>query len=330
MNRIEFIDQFIDQFKDKSVFHISDNDTDGTTCIILGEIYIEPLCSVYLPYMNSDRTFSDQYIYDNIENFDIILFTDIAPNLDLLNYIKNLNKTIIICDHHDTSYEVLKDENIEQYYYTIEDCGAKILFDKIFENSRPPKAVKEYVELVSIYDTWKKDNPLWQQANDVMDLHIGSINYSVDDSYKANYRYIKNMKLKLKFNSNFYFTNSDKEIIQERKRKREEAYKKCLKTLEKRKDSYGNLYLYVELSSSISQICNRLLEENREYKYICCLNTYYKVVHLHKISLRSVGSFNTLLISEKYDGGGHKNASSFYLEDDKIFKKFVKGEIHLI
>ncbi len=319
---------FIDQFKDKSVFHISDKDTDGVSCICIVEIYIEPLCSVYLPYMNSDRTFSDQYIYDNIENFDIILFTDIAPTLDLLNYIKNLNKTIIICDHHDTSYEVLKDENIEQYYYTIEDCGAKILFDKIFENSRPPKAVKEYVELVSIYDTWKKNNPLWQQANDVMDLHMGSVNYSVDDSYKANYKYIKNMKLKLKFNSNFYFTNSDKKIIQERKRKREEAYKKCLKTLEKRIDNQGLKYIYCELPTSISNIGNRLVEENSEYSYVAIYNSYYKIKDLMKISLRSI-DYKVNNIAEIYGGGGHPFSASFLFNDIEQFEKFRKGEVHL-
>src|SRR5690606_27000899 len=118
--------------------------------------------------------------------------------------------------HHDTSYEILKNENIKHYYYTSDFCGTKIFFDKLSEGTRPKKIIKDVVDLVDTYDCWKKTSILWNRANDFMDLHMGSINYSLTESYKANYSFMKNMKLKLKFNNNFEFTESDLGIIRNR------------------------------------------------------------------------------------------------------------------
>ena len=147
------MNKFLEMFKDKKVMHITDSDTDGVMCCILGEMFIEPLCSVFLPYMNNDRSFTDIEL-QNVDMSDVILFTDIAPDLNLLDYIRrhSSEKIIVICDHHDTSYEILKNENIKHYYYTSDFCGTKIFFDKLSEGTRPKKIIKDVVDLVDTYD----------------------------------------------------------------------------------------------------------------------------------------------------------------------------------
>ena len=158
---------------------------------------------------------------------------------------------------------------------------------------------------------------------------MGSINYSLTESYKANYSFMKNMKLKLKFNNNFEFTESDLGIIRNRKNKRNDIYKKSCKILEKRIDNQGNKYLYVAMPSSISILGNRFLEDNPDYIYIAIHNSYFKIKDEMKISLRSLG-YPVNLIAKEYGGGGHKESASFSFSDREKFEKFVKGDFHLI
>jgi len=326
------MNKFMEMFKDKNVVHVSDSDLDGVSCILEGEVFIEPICASYYPYMNADRGFKDIPM-DIVELADVVLFTDIVPTVNLYNELKTMGKVIIICDHHETSKIELNELNIEHYYYieNNEQCGAMILFNNIFEGQRPPRVVKEYINLVSIYDTWKEKSELWKEAGDLFDYHIGSVNYQIrDNPYFANANYLKNMKMKFKFNDRFEYTKNDLDIIQDRRNKRQAVYEKCLSTLEKRIDNKGTKYLYVEMTSGISQIGNRFLTENPDYTYVAIWNTYSLIKADHKISLRSVEGFAVNEIASLWGGGGHKNSASFHFESTNEFEQFKSGKVHLI
>ena len=81
----------IEQFKDKNVLLESHCDLDGIGSIILYKYFIESYTKSSMIY-SSD--YPDMEIFDeNKYKFnDIIIFTDIAPSVELYNQLKKLNK----------------------------------------------------------------------------------------------------------------------------------------------------------------------------------------------------------------------------------------------
>ena len=60
-----------------------------------------------------------------------------------------------------------------------------------------------------------------------------------------------------------------------------------------------------------SDVGNRLAEESKAAGLAPMGVVCYEVEGKMKVSLRSVGDFDTTSISKRHSGGGHRNASSF-------------------
>lgn len=326
--------KFLDRFRNQNVYAFFDSDLDGIGSRIVYHYYIEPLVKRGFITNSSQRDMSD-FNQDYSDKSDVILFTDIAPTVELYNKLISEGKEVIICDHHDTSYRDLQECNIpeENYFYSTTDCGCMILFKNCSQERRIQKCVFQFVELVNTYDTWQENSSLWPEAKKLNNTLWGSINWFDDksDTDRAN-TFIERQLLKFSKGKYFYFTNYEEELHQKAFLKEKSNLSEAKRTLSIREDNSLNKYGYFECNSKLSFVASTLLKEYPYLDYICGYSTFSSKVKNEpttNVSLRSREPFDVSLIAKKYGGGGHPQASGVELPED-IFKDLRKGKIHLI
>ena len=192
------------------------------------------------------------------------------------------------------------------------------------------------VELTNTYDLWNEESPFWQEAKDLSTSLFGHMDwkrilYSAfpPTETEKSEKFIDVSLSKIDKAKEFFFTNFELDKIQEAKEKEKKQYDACKQKIQFRVDGKGNKYAFISASTKVSLVANRLLKEYRDkIDYITVLNTYEK--ESKHISIRSLGDFDTLSISELWDGGGHKAASAFNFKDNEKFNEFISGKIHLL
>lgn len=323
-------------FQDKSVIHISDIDLDGISCVILSKYFIENNCKSIKYICTGDRTMSE--IPDDIFEYesDIFLFTDITPTIEFAKEIIARNKQLCLVDHHETANEIFSsiDMSNHKYYYTEEICTTKLLYNLIIESSsckRENRVIKRFVDLVDTYDCWRDEHEDWENAKDLHYLKNKSVDWFGNKSgYDKNRFFINNTINKFQEDRKFFYKYDELKKIRAEREKENKNYNKAKKKLEKRIDSNGNNYIYVECPSQISVIANKLLKENNDVDYALCRSTYFKAVDDRSLSLRSSNNFDVKLIAESYGGGGHISAAGFQANDDQEYKDLISGNKHPI
>jgi len=320
---------YFKEFENKSILHISDSDLDGVSSRIVGEWYLKPYSKIYTPLNTGERQFTD-FDFSLAEQYDIIIFTDIAP--PSIEFIEKLGKEkVFIFDHHQTSRDVLGD--LDRYVFSLDMCGAKLFYTELLKGrSRRKAIIDRYIELTNIYDMWKIESDDWNSAKYLNYILYGYVNWNFAHIQKDTEKYEKFINIQLsKFvqYDNFFFTNYEKRLIEKALQREEQAYLNSKKKLQFRIDNEGNTYAYTECSTKVSITASKLLNElNDKIVYIAILNTFDK--NDLKVSLRSLGNFDTTYITEKWSGGGHKNASAFKFQNNEDLENFRSGKIHLI
>lgn len=323
------------RLKDKKIYFFSDTDLDGVSARAIAEYYIKPIAKRFYVTNSAERDMKD-FNYEYMKLSDIILFTDIAPTPKLLEEMYNLNKIVIICDHHISSYEQIR--NIikeEDYYFTTEKCGTKILFDALTEKTRLKKVIYQFVELVNCYDLWDDNSISWKQATRLNHVLMETVEwFNKNPMYDKYEKFVTNQLYKFNSTKTFHLTAYEEELADNGTKKVQTNYDQAKKSMKKRIDNSNQKYAYCECNSKMSLVSNRLLKENSDIDYFVFHSVYKEQVKNDpngKISLRSQknSDTNVALIAEKWNGGGHKNASGceLSLED---FEMFRKGKIHLI
>jgi len=324
---------FLEQFRDKDIYLVTDADFDGVSSHIVAKLHLEPIVRTFLYTLTFDRDMSE-FMMEYANKSEIIIFVDIAPTVDLYNKLKELKKEIFIFDHHITSYTDLQSTVESNYFFTEEKCGAKIFFDELTSGQRKRKVEFQYIQLVDTYDRWQQQSLLWKDAVKLQDIMYEYINW-FDDRLTDNTKYIPFIQAQLDKMSNakkFYFTVYEEKLaiqVETKKKKNLEIARKSLKI---RKDDSGNKYGYFECNSKLSIIGNTILSEYSDLKYIIGHSTFlekYKNTPNGKISIRSNEGFKVNVIAELWGGGGHPQSSGADIPL-KEFENFRKGNIHLI
>lgn len=323
----------IERFKNKSVYGVFDHDLDGNTSLIVYKSIVEPHVKSSKVTSTGNREMED-FSFDYMNESDIIIFVDIAPTPSLYNKIKELNKEVFIFDHHETSFNILKDIVTENYYYSEVFCGAKVFFDALTKGKRYNKVLSQMVELCNVYDTWQKTSLLWKTAKDLNNVMFGYVNWATDkDNPKKFDRFIEEQLNKIKTGRFFYFTSYEEDKIKLAIKKEQDALRQARTCLKHRIDNQGNNYIYLEINSKISYVSNQLLEEMEKVKYVIGHSTYEDNNGIKpQISLRTINDRNIDVskIAERWGGGGHPCSSGVLFKDLADFIRLQKGLIHLI
>lgn len=323
----------LQELENKKIFHASHNDLDGIMNIVVAKYYLEHICDLKYQVF-ADKDFPD-LCWLNIEKADIIIFTDLSPTEEMCEKLQQMNKNVIICDHHATSNKYLNNWK-NSYYFDLNRCGTKIFYDLLSEGQRKNRVLDKMVELTNTYDLWQDTHELWQEARDFSTSLYSHIDwkrvlYSAfpPSETEKHEKFIDVSLTKIYKANEFFFTNFELQKIAEAKEKERVQYEECLRTIQFRVDRNGNRYAFVSAKAKVSNIANRLLKEHKDkIDYIVVWNTFEKEsVHM---SIRALGNFDTTQISEIWGGGGHKSASAFNFKDYQMFSDFICGKIHLL
>lgn len=317
--------ELLDLFKDKKLFIITHNDLDGIASLIIAKYYLQPIATDFqFEVTDRDFNFEDK----KLKEADYILYVDISPNESLYNMYAD--KTFIM-DHHVSGRTELGER--ENYYYDMDRCGARILFEELTKGKRVKRIVQQFCELVDVYDRWQMNSLLWKQAKSLSNILWEGVNW-FDKSITDNTRYNDFINTQLdKFsygnNRNFYFTDLEIKKAENGEKKERNALQQARNSLQFRTDNEKNPYMYFECTSKLSYVSNVLLNEFRDkIKYCISYSTFDK--EKCGVSVRSNNDFDCSLLAELHGGGGHKSASGIKFENRKFFEDLRKGNVHLL
>lgn len=327
---------FLDQFKNKKVFHGSHTDADGIGGTLLGLFYIAPIAKEYHTENSDKYDLCDLPKLDiYIDYFDVFLFTDFPLDSQLYLKLKEKNKIVIIVDHHQSGYVNLKNIALENYYYDITRCGTKIFLDEIAKCTRIKKVIWQFVEYVNIYDLYQMKSSMWRDAKGLSNILWAQCNWDKSVQSTAKYtNFINSMMYKFNNYKVFAFSEYEQKQMLNAENKEQQNLKEAKRKLQIRKDNQGNEYGYFECTSKQSIVSNYLLSELDNLKYIVSHVTWGETADniTPKVSIRSVEGrgIDCATIAELWNCGGHVLASGIVFKNFDDFKKFREGKIHLI
>ncbi|KAF8046989.1 hypothetical protein N665_3272s0003 [Sinapis alba] len=239
----------------------------------------------------------------------------VSPNVD----------NVVILDHHKTAIENLGDvsstcKNVTKVL-DIERSGATIAFDyftqKLMEKSRGNcremndfkrmRRVFEYIEDADIW-TWKLPESKAFNSR-IVDL---GIEYDLNQNQT-----LFQQLLSLDHES---VINRGKESLSRKHKLIHEALEQSYEIVLGGDEEFGRCLAVSadEIAELRSELGNQLAEKSKRMRLRGVGAVVYRVPELEdetklKISLRSVAEEDTTHVSQRFGGGGHKNASSFLL-----------------
>lgn len=320
---------FLELFKDKKIYHVSDSDADGMGCIILSKFFLEPICKEITYYCTASRELP-QFDFKKAKECDIVIFTDITPpDLEFYQKIGKENN-IFIFDHHEQK-EFL--EKLPNVYFTTTSCGTEIYFLELTKTIRIKKSLYQFVELINIFDLFQTDSSLWREAKGLSNLLYATINWPARkmgaSDYQTAQKFITTQLQKINSSKDFFFTPAEKDMIRATEEKELRYFKQAKEKLKIRTDSQGKKYGVFSCMSKLSIVSHLILAElGDRVDYIVGYAFWDK--NNTKLSLRSrKGGMNMVPIAQKYGGGGHINAAAFDLKEKTKVMDFLEGKFHL-
>jgi len=281
-------------------------DLDAVGCKIVLDYYDIPydkMISVNYGDIKEDN--KEIFEYERVVCVDFSLPTAIVKTL--------LNKGIFvdIYDHHDYTNDVatrdlftLVDPKFLLFHDT-KKCGTTIVAKEFRGKRRLTNCFNQFIKLVETYDLFKKEDPLWEEAQNCNRVLWGSIAWSKKDISK--FDFICSFWLnKIRNNREWTWTEFEKEKISKAIDIENEEFSKAKTTYKEYFDKKNYKYGVAVASKKISIIASRLLKDHADIKYLIMFNTYGK--QWGKLSLRSTteSGFDCTQFEECH---GHKEAS---------------------
>jgi len=288
------------------------NDLDAVGSMIVTRYYAYLLNN---PDIWSNGYEDIDYAYEDLKKYELIIYPDFSPDEKARKIIQENNIVCYIFDHHEVVYndiiEWKKEYKNVHYVYTTEFSGAKIFYNFIKENYSIEinPVLEQFIEYVSIYDTWEKNNPSWIIAQNLNRLLYKSINYKIKNIHKYDL-FIDMMNSKFNNDTSFSFNRLEEIKINQDIKKEKELFQSIISKpnvlIKSRKDSKGNYFAIIKCNSKISAICNMILEKYKKLDYIIAINYFDE--NNPKVSLRSKEHFNLL---ELQNVKGHENSAGY-------------------
>lgn len=273
------------------------------------------------PVLDLDPLESIEYILKQKEItiqecLDVELYVfDFCFPINFLIAFKDIFKSVLILDHHQTAFDELKQvypydindkgwfqfkpaENIE-VLFSNEESSAKLVYRHFYTNTSVPW----YVELVSDRDLGKNSfndtNKFYHGITLYKPYEFDCMDYLVDTDFKdiiALGELVERNRLSIV-----------KEIAAN------------LVTIEVKhnEETYKGAIINTDLSNA-SDVGNYILFCVKEHDF--CLMYNIKNNQVANCSIRSTPKFNSLIISERFKGGGHKTSGGFGIKLQELFK----------
>ena len=298
---------------------LSHTDCDGLGSIILAHYFNLPFDKIICyDYGFEDEDAAIQVLYDS----NSIVVADLALTPALYDDLIAKGKSVRIYDHHETSQWI---SNKPDCVWDSKRSGTKIFFDEYVRQytGRYKPVVREFVDLVDIYDRWDLASPLRPMSEDLQRVFVKYGDWSLDDALVRHDRYITAMLRKLQKEEHFGWNNVELMYIKDAKASEAKAYDEALAMLQVRRDNKGRKFGVFYAWGKISMTCHRMLNiDNMDIDYIVCAQTFHGKWGV--MSLRSrEGKFNLM---ELAGVAGHKASAGATLTPEDA-QRFIREDL---
>lgn len=298
---------------------MSNNDLDGSSYLVLFHYYQIPYNEVFITEYDF---FENEPQMEYVMKYDEIFFIDFAPSQWMLDRMLERNITFKVFDHHEPGWEVLKDlppsENYE-IHVDFERSGTEIFYDEYIKPNlvRTKPIVEYFVEMVSGYDLWKKDKPIWEDGLNLNRIFYGLMNFGQSE-YALIEPYVTTQTSKLQTSNEWFWTEKEQKLIKRAEEREEKMKALAEENLSERIDSKGKEFGVIALPSKISLGANYILEKYPHLYYVIAINTWGGGIN-GKLSFRARERFdcNELCCAE-----GHGTAAGGHIQVDEAFKLY--------
>lgn len=259
-----------------------------------------------------------QILYD-AEN---IVVADLSLTPALHNDLLTKGKTVRVFDHHETSRWIAEKAGC---VWDGKRSGTNIFFDEYVKPrvGRYRPVVREFVELVSVYDLWQLDSPIRPMSEDLQRVFVKYGNWDLDDALIRHDRYITAMLRKLQKDEHFGWNNVELRYIREARVSEDKAYEEALNMLQIRRDNHGRRFSVFSAWGKISMTCHRMLSvDNMDVDYVVVAQTFHG--KWGTMSLRSrEGKFDLM---ELAGVAGHKASAGAALTPEDA-QRFLREDL---
>jgi len=291
-------------------------DLDGIGSAVLEQYYQD--------YLGLDNVLCRDYGFyeqkeeqEYLELFSEIVIVDLSMSEEYTKSLRDKGIKVSYYDHHSAA-DWLEDDEFSNFDITI--YGTKNFWLNYVKPriKRYPVVIDEFVDLVDVYDCWRTENPLWDDAKALNSVFYGMIQYNLPNKellIKAE-PFLNLMKTKFEKLSEWRFTTRETEIIERSLKREDDIYKKAMKDMKFREDSKGRLFGIFYAPSKISLVCHRILLQE-PLDYVVCLNSWGGLSG--KFSFRTKledFDLNTITLAK-----GHAQACGAQVQPD-LAKKF--------
>lgn len=295
---------------------ISHRDLDGIGVIVLRDFFNLPFDAVY----SWDYGFIDlPECKKIIDAADEIIMADLSIPEESYDELIKAGKHIEIYDHHDTASWLDKKQG------SIHDesrCGTKIFFEEYVlpRVGRYKPIVKQFVDLVDIYDRWELESPLRKESENLQRVWTAYANWNCPDNIMQHDRFITQMCRKFTSQTEFSWNITEQSYIDTAIQKEETSYQQALNMIKDRTDNRGKKFGIWKAWGRISITASRILRKREGYDYLICLQD--SPDNWGKVSVRCLEE--VFDVTQLASVGGHKAAGGTTLSSEDAFALWEK------
>jgi oligoribonuclease NrnB/cAMP/cGMP phosphodiesterase (DHH superfamily) len=221
-----------------------------------------------------------------------------------------------VFDHHDGTKWIAEKPNC---VWDDKRSGGKIFFEEYVlpRVGRYKPIVREFVELVSIYDRWDLESPLRPMSEDLQRVFVKYGNWNLEDNLARHDRFIAAMIRKFQKQDKLSWNPTELMYIKEAKTSEDRAYQEAMPMLQTRWDNKGRKFGVFSAWGKISMTCHRMLNADKlDFVYLVCAQTFHN--QWGNMSLRSrEGEFD---LTELAGVNGHKASAGAILTSEGAHK----------
>lgn len=240
-----------------------------------------------------------------LKSADEIIIADLSLPEEDYDSLIAAGKHVEIYDHHDTSSWLSSKSG------SVHDesrCGTKLFFEEYILKGkrilRYKNIVRQFVDLVDVYDRWDLESPLRKESENLQRVWAAYANWRCPDTVMQHDRFITQMCRKFNSSVDFNWNVTEQSYIEDTLKKEETSYQEALNTIKDRIDNHGKKFGIWKAWGRISITASRILRETNQYDYLICLQD----------SPDNWGKVSARCLEEKFDVtqlasvGGHKAA----------------------
>jgi hypothetical protein len=258
--------------KYKNLF-ITHSDCDGISGVVLVDYFDLPFDKIVC----FDYGFEEEReLISIIRDSQNIVVADISLTPAFHDELLASGHTVQVFDHHDGTKWIAEKPNC---VWDSRRSGAKIFFEEYVlpRVGRYKPVVREFIELVDVYDRWVLESPLRPMSEDLQRVFVKYGNWNLDDNLARHDRFISSIIKKFQKQDKFSWNQTDLMYIQEAKASEERAYQEAMSMLQTRWDNKGRKFALFSAWGKISMTCHRMLNvDNMDVDYIICAQSFHE------------------------------------------------------